>query len=340
MHLNSMKKILISVIVCFFAQNALAWGRLGHETVAEVALHLIRGSHAEAKVKALLKGEETLVTASIWADCAKGFQYCHAELTPEMVGFVHHNPKHHHYHYADVPFQNKQYEGQGGGAHPDDVVHVLKEAIQTLRIGSPPAGRTWTQREALFLVAHLTGDIHQPLHVGAGYIDDQLHFVVPANNKEAESMNTAGGNLLCYRTKPLHAAWDDDFVVHAMREHHDKTPLEFSKGLVLSAESMSAPAGRPEEWVGAWANESVELASQALKRVSVVSVRDAGKGRALCGKSSQNEIPHENASHPEPKKVWDISLPEGYPEQASHEATHRLAQAGGRLALVLKAVWP
>ena len=340
MHLTSMKKIFISLIFCLFSQNALAWGRLGHETIAEVAIHIMRGSHAETQVKALLKGGETLVTASIWADCAKGFQYCHAELTPEMQNFVHHNPKHHHYHYADVPFQNKQYEGQGGGAHPDDVVHVLKEAIQTLRTGSPPAGRSWTQREAFFLVVHLLGDLHQPLHVGAGYIDDQLHFVIPANNKDAQSMNTAGGNMLCDRTKPLHVAWDDDFVVHAMRAHHDQTPLEFSKGLVISASSLTAPRGNPEEWVEAWANESVALSYQAFKHISIVSVRGAGKGRASCGQSSENEIPHENPSHSDPKKVWGITLPEGYPDQASHEVTHRLAQAGGRLALVLKAIWP
>jgi S1/P1 Nuclease len=340
MHITSVKNILILLIIALYAPNALAWGRLGHETVAEVATYLIRGSHAEMKLKALLKGEETLVTASVWADCAKGFQYCHAEPTPEMERFVKQNPKHHHYHYADVPFQSKHYEGQGAGAQPDDVVHVLKDAIQTLRTGTAPAGRSWTQREALFLVVHLVGDIHQPLHVGAGYIDDQLHFVIPNNNAEAETMNTAGGNLLCYRTKPLHAAWDDDFVVHAMRKKGVKTPYEFSKGLILSAEKSVAPSSKPEDWVEAWADESLQLSSQALKRVSVISVRQAGSGRFVCGKTGDAEAPRSHPSQPEPKKVWDITLPEDYPEQASHEVTHRLAQAGGRLALVLKAIWP
>jgi hypothetical protein len=340
MRLTSAKKLLIVTIFCLIAENAFAWGRLGHETVAEVAGYLMKGSHAEQKVQALLKKDESLISASVWADCAKGFQYCHAELTPEMDRFVHENPKHHHYHYADVPFQSKHYEGKGAGAHPDDVVHVLKDAIQTLRTGTAPAGRSWTQREALFLVVHLVGDIHQPLHVGAGYIDDQLHFVIPSSDKEADAMNTAGGNLLCYRTKPLHAAWDDDFLVHAMREHHVKDPFTFSKGLVMSAGSMLAPSGKPEEWVEAWADESLALSAQALKRVSVISVREAGKGRALCGKPSDSEISHENPSHSVSKKVWDVTLPEDYPEQASHEVTHRLAQAGGRLALVLKAIWP
>jgi S1/P1 Nuclease len=340
MSLNSVKNTLFLLIMCLLTQNAFAWGRLGHETVAEISAHLIRGSHAEIKVKALLKGDENLAAASIWADCVKGFQYCHVDLTQEMKDFVRQNPKHHHFHYADVPFQSQHYEGQGGGSSPDDVVHVLKEAIQTLRTGAPPLGRSWTQREALFLVVHLVGDIHQPLHIGAGYVDEQLHFVVPSSNKEADAMNTAGGNLLCYRTKPLHAAWDDDFVLHAMREHHVKDPIEFSKGLVISAESILPPSGKPEDWVEDWANESLALSAKALKRVTIVSVREAGKGRGLCSKTPDSEILPELSSHGDPKKVWEITLPEGYPEQASHEVTHRLAQAGGRLALVLKAIWP
>lgn len=340
MHQKPLKNLLISLIFLLFAHDALAWGRLGHETVAEVARYEIRGSHAEAEVKALLKGEESLVSASIWADCAKGFQYCHADLSPEMDHFVRNNPKHHHYHYADIPFQDKHYEGQGIGANPNDVVHVLKDAIKTLRTHTPPAGRSWTEREALFLVIHLIGDIHQPLHVGAAYVDAELHFFVPNDTKQAEATNTSGGNILCYRTKSLHAAWDDDFVLHAMREHHVKDAFEFSKGLVISAHAMATPSGNPEDWVESWADESLELSAQALKRVSVVSMHEGGTARSPCANPHANEKTNEKQEHADSRKGWDITLPEGYSEQASHEVTHRLAQAGGRLARVLKAIWP
>jgi len=339
MNLTSLKKLLFASILVLFASNAMAWGRAGHETVAEIASQLLMGTHAEQKLKYLLVGEETLVSVSIWADCVKGFQYCHAPLTPEMQAFVHHNPKHHHYHYADLPFQAQHYTEQGIGAHSDDVVHVLSEAIVTLRQGYPPPGRSWSQREALFLVVHLMGDLHQPLHVGAAYLDDHLQFTVPTNTRQADQMNNQGGNLLCNRSRPLHAAWDDDYVARVMRMHHAKTPAELSQDLVRTAGAIPIPSGQPEEWVKQWADESLKVSFQALNRISVVDVRGAGKGRAACSQSHEPDLLSDQTDS-QAKKVWNIVLPEGYAEQASTTVADRMTLAGGRLALVLKTVWP
>lgn len=54
--------------------EAFAWGSDGHKTIGAIADQLLQGTPTEAKVKALLKPGETLSSASVWADCAKGQQ--------------------------------------------------------------------------------------------------------------------------------------------------------------------------------------------------------------------------------------------------------------------------
>src|SRR6266571_5029685 len=68
---------------------AWSWGSEGHQTIGAMADTLLAGTHAGQRVQALLLPGETLSTAAIWADCAKGFLYCHRALTPEMQTFVH-----------------------------------------------------------------------------------------------------------------------------------------------------------------------------------------------------------------------------------------------------------
>ena len=81
---------------------ALAFGNDAHHTIGAIADQQLAGTRAAAEVTKLLAPDETLSTAAIWADRAKG--YC-GPLTPEMHVFVSANPKHHDYHFTDVPFQ-------------------------------------------------------------------------------------------------------------------------------------------------------------------------------------------------------------------------------------------
>ncbi len=160
--------------------TSFGWGNEGHQTVGAIADRLLVGSKASQELNNLLKQGETLSNVSIWADCAKG--YC-GPLTPEMHEFVAANPKHHNYHFTDIPFQKAHYEAGTVGSAEDDVVHIIQQAIEVLR-GHQDAAHNphgFTKRQALLLLTHLVGDIHQPLHVGTAYVNDNDEYAIPAS---------------------------------------------------------------------------------------------------------------------------------------------------------------
>src|SRR5215831_8283952 len=157
--------------------SAYAWGNEGHETVGAVADHLVTAK-AKTELAKLLHNGETLSKVSIWADCAKG--YC-GKLTKEMQTFVDANPRHHNYHYTDIPFQKTKYEPDAVGSDPDDVVHILQQAIATLQHHNQTAENPhkFTDRQGLLLLVHMVGDVHQPLHVGSAYMSHEDEYIVP-----------------------------------------------------------------------------------------------------------------------------------------------------------------
>ena len=78
-----------------------------------------------------------------------------------------------------VPIQQSQYRPGTAGTRENDVVQIIKQAVNILRNRAPNDGpATLTKRQALWVLAHLVGDIHQPLHVGAIYFDRDCEEVV------------------------------------------------------------------------------------------------------------------------------------------------------------------
>src|SRR5471032_513829 len=172
----------------FVSLNAQAWGNDGHRAVGAIADQLIKGSNAEKHVQALLLPGESLEKIANWADCVKG-SYCGPQ-TEEMVAYTTANPKHSEYHYTDVPFQNAHYHDHAVGTADDDIVQTLKQCIAVLQgkgddVSNP---HHFTQRQALLILTHLVGDIHQPLHVGAAYVGKAGSFVVPDNKGQIDAV--------------------------------------------------------------------------------------------------------------------------------------------------------
>jgi len=321
---------VLMVVSLVLPGTTWAWGRDGHETVGYLATKLIAGTHAERRVAQLLKPGETLVTAAEWPDCAKGYQYCHVAPTSEMLAFAQRNPRHHHYHYTDVPFQLAAYSDTAPGSDKDDVVHILQDAIHVLK-GEPVTDpdHNLTPREALFVLAHMVGDIHQPLHVGAAYINDQEAFVVPQTPEEAKTTFTQGGNWLCHGAKGLHSYWDDDLVVKAMMAAGVTSSEEFAQALFKQTKAVRANRGATTTWPGKWATETLRVAKQHLLTLSVLGEHAQG-AKAPCQLSGPRGE----------EQAWDVELPYGYAAAGTRAARDQLAKAGARLAHVLKAIWP
>jgi hypothetical protein len=322
----------MALVAGLLAVNVVhAWGHQGHEAVGSLAALLIKGSNAERQLKKILRPDETLSSAAEWPDCAKGFSYCHAEPTDEMKAFVHRNPADHAYHYADVAFQLKAYSATAIGAGSNDVVAVLHDAILVLQ-GKPPSDpkHNLTQREALFLLAHMTGDIHQPLHVGAAYLSADNEYIVPRTETEAAAGFTEGGNLLCHGSKNMHSLWDADLVVLAMRSAKVTTPDDLAKALVTKAKLLKKDKGSVNSWPDQWATETLHLASVEIAPLQVTRRRQAGAGQSSCGAADASST----------KQVWDVELPAQYLTQGTDTAASQLAKAGARLARTLQSIWP
>jgi hypothetical protein len=310
-------------LALLLSNAACAWGAAGHETVGAIADQLIAGRRAAAEVNKILKPGENLRSVASWADCAKG--YC-GELTEELREFVRRNPRHAHYHYTDVPFQAAAYEEGEVGTSDDDVVHILRQCIAVLKgatdHGANPHGLS--AREALLLLVHLLGDVHQPLHVGTAYVSDKDGFVVPASAAAVDNVvifSTAGDNDLIFDSQPLHAFWDSRAVEDAMRRANVRTPEEFAAALMHASPDMPIVTGDVTKWPAKWATETLGAAKLAHAGLSI---------------EKRAEARHRpGAAH----FVWNVSAPADYSQTASTVAATELTRAGYRLAAILEAVW-
>lgn len=333
-------RLLASALMAASAA-AHAWGSDGHQTVATIAAGLLKGSPAEARVTALL-GDIPLPLASIWADCVKGispsqnytypspgkYPECGALETPariaEMADYVRRNDRqcqigmdedscHRQTHYADIALQRSRYLLGFVGTRGDDVVGALRTAILVLQ-GKPTAGPPHfkSQREALLVLAHLVGDLHQPLHVGSVYLDARGQRVDPDKTGLDKASFTVGGNsLLAAGETPeaapqsFHTLWD--------RVPEASKPRHVDAAWLAEASHIQPQAGSPAEWPVRWASQSLEQAGVAFQDLTF---------------------------SPRQGTRWNVNLPRDYTTRADAIKRQQLTIAGARLAQVLKAVFP
>ena len=330
------KFILLTVILVslpLHAQPAWSWGADGHRTVGAIA-DLLLASHPVTSrlVTALLKGN-SLSEASLFADCAKGFTYCHRKPSDDEVAYVKLNHNHHAYHYADIPIQQSEYRAGTAGTGSDDVVQIIRYAVQVLRGTAPTnAPADLMEDEAVWVLAHLIGDIHQPLHVGAIYYDHECENIVDPNVAGAGQRNfgiggsifdTTGGNdLMINDTKSLHSYWDSSTVTGAMRLRHirNKAVSEFAANIVAHPPTGWETNGDVEDWSTIWATEVMPAATDALDELDIGDAsQKVGQKGTTCTAA--------------------ISFDRNYTDTANKVALTQLGKAGFRLAALLIAIF-
>jgi hypothetical protein len=146
------------------------------------------------------------------------------------------------------------------------------------------------------------GDIHQPLHVGAVYLD-------PTTSQDTgdSGLETIGGNALLLTqggTDNLHHTWDT--VAKSA-----PSPQAIAQACLLAP--LPNPTPQPPEQ---WASESVAAAKQAYSAMSF-------------------------APDPQPGE-WDVQFADrpGYMKEVRRVQGQQLIRAGARLATLLNSVWP
>ena len=114
------------------------------------------------------------------------------------------------------------------------------------------------KKEALLLLTHLMGDLHQPLHVGSVYLDAEGKLVDPDTAKWVDpGMDTIGGNAIQDQNLSLHHEWDDiptDIGEQATNE------------LVADAKSVPTTAGPMDGWPKTWATDTLSTRPSRLSR--------------------------------------------------------------------------
>ncbi len=309
---------LFCVFTAGIALSALGWGDEGHQAVGAMADQLLAGTAAGARVHALL-GDETLATAALWADQIK----YRTNQWPEAIQFRAANTNHAAMHYTDIPFEESKYRDDSIGARPDDVVHAISACILILQ-GKPEAQTVFhhvDSKIALRMLAHFVGDIHQPLHVGSGYLDG-TNFIDP-NGFGKPYGEDLGGNQLLFGTNKLHFYWDITVVRHAMSHDGVATPQAYAAKLLAGPAPAWKTASPLLDEARDWADESLVLAAK-VHEVKVLS---------------EEEAVDRYTGKPRPR--WHIAeLTPEYIAWSTATADTQIAKAGYRLAEALKAIWP
>lgn len=307
--MRSLASVVLLFLALAVSTTANAWSSPGHEVVGALAAKLLSPKAAAAlngdgslQNPGLLRGY-SLAVAATWADCAKSvvksagtYTYRHGRYTPgacsafetpaeeaRMADFAQRNwgncvyvkgkPCHEIWHFADIAIQRDGYDTRDVGASTEhDVVAAINACVEYLRTGRSTGIFHFGDRsEALFLLAHFVGDLHQPLHVGAVYLAQDGNLVDPDGMHPFDPATaTQGGNAIAYggHGSELHAAWD---------EIPRSVDVTGSDDMLSAARNVPATPGPASDWAAAWASDTVLQAHAAFADLSF-SPGPGGKG--------------------------------------------------------------
>ena len=325
------------LIFALFSTPALPWGAEGHQAVGAIADQLLAGSPAGQKVKEILGFE--LRQAGPWMDCLRDvqkqkdgtFKYTHnpkfgascvdfkeGDEKARMEDYARRNwtncksvstpprPCHTEYHFADVNVQHFDYCACAG-KFPHDIVRAINAAVAVLQDKPAPAPFSIKdKKEAIFFLAHFLGDLHQPLHVGAVYLNPKGRLLNPdGKGGLKKASETHGGNSILDGKANMHSEWD------AIPKDLHAGP---DKAVMQRAQQIAVTPGEIDTWAASWASDTLRAAPAAF-----IGVSFSGAG-----------------------KKWNAHYADRNAYQATQSKLKReqLAKGGARLAQIFKVIWP
>ena len=330
--------------------QASAWDFQGHRVVGSIADALLHDNARAQAQKILNEGASPdpkhdidLRLAGPWADCVKSvvkkadgtFEYVvnpeHLEFEvpcirfksdaerARMVDYASRNwsncppnePCHNTYHFDDVAIERDGFDRSHQGTNDHDVVAAIGAAIAVLRDkGAPAPFSIRDKKEALLMLSHFVGDLHQPLHVGSVYLDETGKLVDPDVAHAVDpATSTIGGNAILDQNLNMHFQWDEipiDIGDAATRE------------LLVEARAVPPSRGAVEDWAAYWASDTIQVARQAFMGLSFKRTK------------------------PPPMPEWTVSYDDhiAYLFLADLTKRRQLAKGGAHLAEILNTIWP
>jgi hypothetical protein len=346
--------------------SAMAYGPPGHTLVGDIATSRLDGATA-AKIHALVGNLSLGFMARLpddikgWDPGARPYAGSTADLAqleaPDFTAlnaalhayhdansaFTPDSPTerlHAQFHFTDVPVKDPEKYADGPtGRRPTDLVHMIRFCAQVLHGDIPEDNRYKITRPiAIILLAHLVGDIHQPLHVGAEYFNAAGQKANPdAQKGETDYPDEGGNSILVGRIEGLsagaralrfHGIWDSQFVDAAKRQIRAETgkAAMSEKELVryyLShpPANWALPAGVSfADWPVAWADQILPIAREAHERLQFTNLKPSQYRGAWEEHATASEFP---GGH--------------YYQWAGQTVKLELGLAGFRLAALLQA---
>jgi len=144
--MTALKRMFLFSLALAFSMDLLAWGQTGHRAIAQIAIN-----HLDKKTKKELyeiMGHESLVEVSTWMDNIRSDStWDHAKT----------------WHYVTIP------DGETYASSEKEEKGDVVEAIARMKLIIKDETKSKEERRnAVAMLVHLIGDIHQPLHVGNG----------------------------------------------------------------------------------------------------------------------------------------------------------------------------
>jgi S1/P1 Nuclease len=242
--------------------KGFCWSAPGHEAIAIAAMQLLKGTPTEAKINSILDGESP-TNAAIWLDLVREHRLTDPAAKAEAKSFDHDFPHNSDWHFCNFIVGSTNYDFNSIYSSEDDVVHALENAIAVLE----GANSKMTQKQALRVVFHLVGDIHQPLHCITGFYDtnNPSQPLLLTNVIDPHSaVQDRGGNQLYYTTNSeLHALWD--LGLPNSISHNIDTLAQ--KLVVPSWANTMLTDGDYHHWAEAWAGDSMNQANAAYEGI-------------------------------------------------------------------------
>src|SRR5215510_4383012 len=343
----SIRKVAATVVLlAVVSGNAYAWNHKGHEVVGAIADALLE-PNAKEQVKTILGF--TLKVAGPWADCARSvarfedgtFKYapsdpkfripCPSFETPvetaRMEDYVSRNwsncvfqARHgcdDAYHFTDVAIQHGEYSHSYEGTSEHDVVGAINAAIAVLKgLPAPLPFSIRDKKEALLLLTHFVGDLHQPLHVGAIYLDRSGQPVNPDLSGLDPFTETAGGNFIKDvskdGTEAFHSEWDE--IPNDVGEGANADMIRRARLVPPTTEPLGNLAVT-------WASDSVQTSH-----------------KAFAGLTFTRDLTFTGTDH----NQWLVHFPDraAYWNSQNGLKREQLAKGGARLAQLLNTIWP
>lgn len=323
--------VTATVAACLFTlPTAFGWGRLGHQTIATVAVANLNSTAQTVVLDILAKSTTTEIStpanAASWPDDIKPGHTLSGTTNAKAfnTGFPHND----NWHFVNYPLEGT-YTLTGPFSSPQDVVHQINMCIDVLE--HKPGAPVMKDEQALAFLIHLVGDIHQPLHVGCGYYQldaSKIVHLIRDPDQAAGLAHDAGGNKLVWgqagpHQPEFHAFWDD-----TLASANGSTNKKLGESITANWNKVTL-ATRPADhhhWAEAWASDSIATA----KRVYVDPT----------GLEGTPSIDHKH--NDEKVMTIDIDLDEdSYKEAHTTDALDQLTKAARDLCDLLNRIqWP